>query len=86
MDIPIAVPDIEDAALDSFLLDDQHRKLEHEPAESGQFWSQSPPLRRALAEDTADGIWGVALLITGILIQFLAVAGIVIFPFWNCLV
>lgn len=55
-------------------------------AESGQYWSQSPPLRRALAEDAADGIWGVTLLITGILVQFLAVAGVVIFPLQNCLV
>lgn len=55
-------------------------------AESGQYWSQSPPLRRALSEDAADGIWGVSLLVAGILVQFLAVAGVVIFPLRNCLV
>lgn len=55
-------------------------------AESGQYWSQSPPLRKALAEDAADGIWGVTLLITGILFQILAVAGIVIFRLQGCLI
>lgn len=53
-------------------------------AESGQYWSQSPPLRRALSEDAADGIWGVALLIAGILLQFLAVAGVISFSLQNC--
>lgn len=55
-------------------------------AESGQYLSESPPLRRALAEDAADGIWGVGLLVTGILVQFLAVAGVVVFPLRNCIV
>lgn len=53
-------------------------------AESGQYFSESPPLRRALAEDAADGIWGVTLLIVGILLQFLAVAGIVVYSLGSC--
>ncbi|WEL18886.1 hypothetical protein SVXHr_2743 [Halorhabdus sp. SVX81] len=53
-------------------------------AESGEYWNQSPPLRRALAEDAADGIWGVTLLVTGILLQFLAVAGVAVFTYQNC--
>lgn len=55
-------------------------------SESAQYWSSSPPLRRALAEDSADGVWGVTLLVTGIALQFISVAGISIFHFQKCLV
>lgn len=43
---------------------------------SAAFGGPLPGLRAVLAEDTADGIWGISLLILGILFQGLAVTGI----------
>lgn len=40
------------------------------------FGGPTPAFRKALAEDAADGIWGVSLLVLGMIIQSIASAGI----------
>lgn len=44
----------------------------------------SPSFRKALAGDAADGIWGVSLLVAGMVLQSLAAAGIAIPAAWIC--
>lgn len=41
--------------------------------ESGQFWGYSPPVIKSLSKDAVDGVFGIAFLIVGILLQFLAI-------------
>lgn len=53
-------------------------------SESAQYLDSSPPLRRALAEDSADGVWGVTLLISGIVLQFISVSGIALVHLQEC--
>jgi hypothetical protein len=47
------------------------------------FGGPTPAFRKALAEDAADGIWGVSLLVLGIVVQSIASAGIPV-PTWIC--
>jgi len=44
--------------------------------ESGQFWGYSPPVVKSLSKDAVDGVFGITLLIVGILLQFVAIANL----------
>ena len=54
-------------------------------AESASYFSKSLPRQRALAQDAADGLWGIFLLISGVRLQFGAVSGLLPVFYYGCI-
>lgn len=54
-------------------------------AEAAAYLSKSVPRQRAVTQDLADGLWGVFLLIFGVLVQFAAVFGLLPIVSRGCL-
>lgn len=54
-------------------------------AESTSYFNKSLFRQESLAQDAVDGVWGISLLIVGILLQLLAVMGISVYTMETCL-
>lgn len=44
--------------------------------EAASYYQKSPPRENSLAQDLTDGVWGISLLVVGVGLQFVAVAGL----------